>query len=288
MARYAKPRAAAPKPPPSRRLRRTPKPTRPEDQLFFSRLRVHAKWIFVLLALVFGAGFIVYGVGTGSGGIGDLLNNNSSGGSSPSVKNAQKQVHNHPNDPTGYKKLATALIASNRGEEAVSPLERYLQLRPKDTDALSQLAGLYTARVTKIGNELYQAQISAQGTSLQNPFLDQTQPLGRALAQDAISDAAAAVTNVKQQEIGTRYSAAEAKVVDTSRRIALLSPDDPGAWTQLGQVAENARDYTTALGAYRQALKIEGPAGPDVDLLKAKIKQLQPTPAPAPKKKTSR
>ena len=46
-----------------------PKPTRKqqswEDQLFFSRLRRHAKWMFVLLAAVFAVGFVAFGVGLG-------------------------------------------------------------------------------------------------------------------------------------------------------------------------------------------------------------------------------
>ena len=36
-----------------------------EDTLFFNRLRTHAKWVFVLLIIVFGGGFIFLGVGSG-------------------------------------------------------------------------------------------------------------------------------------------------------------------------------------------------------------------------------
>ena len=44
-----------------------------EDTLFFTRLRRHAKWMFVFLALIFGLGFVVFGVGSDQGtGIGDL------------------------------------------------------------------------------------------------------------------------------------------------------------------------------------------------------------------------
>ena len=32
-----------------------------EDTMFFPRLRRHAKWMFVLLALVFGLGFVIFG-----------------------------------------------------------------------------------------------------------------------------------------------------------------------------------------------------------------------------------
>ena len=46
-----------------------------EDQLFFARLRRHAKWVFVFLALVFALSFVLFGVGSGSTGMGDSLSN---------------------------------------------------------------------------------------------------------------------------------------------------------------------------------------------------------------------
>ena len=57
--------------------------------MFFPKLRAHAKWVFVLLAIVFAGGFVFLGVGSGSG-IGDLLGGNIgnlfSGGSSVSAE----------------------------------------------------------------------------------------------------------------------------------------------------------------------------------------------------------
>jgi hypothetical protein len=44
-----------------------------EDQLFFSRLRSHAKWVFVFLAFVFAASFVLFGVGSGSSGITEAM-----------------------------------------------------------------------------------------------------------------------------------------------------------------------------------------------------------------------
>ena len=61
-------RAAAKRRPPARRhdTGRKHKDSggqRYEDTLFFNRLRTHAKWVFVLLIIVFGGGFIFLGVG---------------------------------------------------------------------------------------------------------------------------------------------------------------------------------------------------------------------------------
>ena len=73
------------RPPQNARLAPAPagpkRPKRPayEEQLFFGRLRVHAKWLFVFLALVFSLGFIFLGIGSGSTGISQIVENFFSG-----------------------------------------------------------------------------------------------------------------------------------------------------------------------------------------------------------------
>ena len=58
-----------------------PKPKRPayEEQLFFGRLRNHAKSVFVVLAAVFVLSFVFLGVGSGSTGISQIVSNFFSG-----------------------------------------------------------------------------------------------------------------------------------------------------------------------------------------------------------------
>src|SRR5919202_3466721 len=68
-----------------------------EQDMFFPKLRRSAKWVFVLLALVFALGFVFFGVGSGSSGIEDLLRGNLDflgGGSSTSkqVKDARERT----------------------------------------------------------------------------------------------------------------------------------------------------------------------------------------------------
>ena len=53
--------------------------------MFFPRLRRQAKWVFVLLALVFAFGFVAFGVGSGSTGISDILRGNFFGGGGTST-----------------------------------------------------------------------------------------------------------------------------------------------------------------------------------------------------------
>src|SRR6266508_4886192 len=120
-----------------------------EDTMFFPKLRAHARWMFVLLAIVFGGGFVFLGVGSGSSGLGDLLQGNwsdlfsSNSGSSAEVKKDQKRIDKNPKDYAAYKELAAALAADNKLDEAISTLEQLKSIQPKDVEGLTQLAGLY-------------------------------------------------------------------------------------------------------------------------------------------------
>src|SRR5215208_8243830 len=65
-----------------------------EQDMFFPKLRRQAKWMFVFLALVFGLGFVLFGVGSGSGGLSDLLQGNFDllGSSDPSKRTPTRRV----------------------------------------------------------------------------------------------------------------------------------------------------------------------------------------------------
>ncbi len=150
MARAAANRGKRPQPDahrPKRRGRRKLSAT--EQTLFFSRIRRQAKWVFVLLVFVFAGGFVLFGVGSGSSGIGDLLRGNVGsifgGGSSSNsaVSKARGQVQKHPNDAAAWRRLATALRTQRKDAEAITALEHYTRLRPKDSTALVDLASLY-------------------------------------------------------------------------------------------------------------------------------------------------
>src|SRR5512132_2223370 len=87
-------------------------PTTYEDTMFFPRLRRQAKWMFVFLAVIFGLGYVIFNVGGSipGTGLGDVLQGLGQGTSSgPSVSDAQSKIEDHPNDPTGYRELSTAL-----------------------------------------------------------------------------------------------------------------------------------------------------------------------------------
>ncbi len=79
-----------------------------EDTMFFPRLRRHAKWMFVFLALVFGLGFVVFGVGAGGTGVGDIFRDSNSS-TAQSVTDARKETEQRPNDAQAWRDYATAL-----------------------------------------------------------------------------------------------------------------------------------------------------------------------------------
>ena len=76
--------------------------------MFFPRLRRHAKWMFVLLALAFGLGFVVFGVGAGGVGVGDIFRG-SGGTGAQSVSRRARRDRGPPKDAEAWRDLATAL-----------------------------------------------------------------------------------------------------------------------------------------------------------------------------------
>src|SRR5215467_2321739 len=129
-----------------------------EDTMFFPRLRRHARWMFLLLALVFALGFVGFGVGAGGIGFGDILKGKGGSGA-PSVSDAQKQVNENPKDPQAFRNLATALETQGNTTDAIEALQNYSQLKPKDADALRELAGLYLQQATAAQQQAQNAQL---------------------------------------------------------------------------------------------------------------------------------
>jgi tetratricopeptide (TPR) repeat protein len=269
--RPKQPKEAAPR-------RRQKQPKSWEEQLFFSRLRNHAKWMFVFLALVFGVGFVAFGVGTGSNGLSDVLKDNflfSSGSASGDVGKARDRVKKHPNDAAAYLALSRALQADDKRDEAIAPMERYTRMRPKDTDALRELASLYLVKGQDFQEQGQIAQASAQEGYAAPFFLPPaTTKLGQALGQDPIYQSVSSLTNEAVTTAYTGMQDAFGKAVRTYKRLAALSPKDSSAQFELAQTAEQAGDVPTAISAYKRFLVL-APQDPTAPAVRDRIKQLQ-------------
>ena len=132
-----------------------------EDTMFFPRLRRQAKWMFVFLAVNVGGSI----PGTGLGDVLQGLSQTSDAG--PSVGESEDKIKEEPNNPQGYRDLSSALQRENRNREAIQPLERYVQMRPTDREALRQLGALHMAqaRVYEQQGAVARAELSRAASS---------------------------------------------------------------------------------------------------------------------------
>ena len=84
-------KAARPLTAEQKRPRKQKQETTLEDELFFTRLRGHAKWAFALLAVVFAGSFVFLGVGSGNAGLGDVFSNVFSGGGARRSRSSRRR-----------------------------------------------------------------------------------------------------------------------------------------------------------------------------------------------------
>jgi tetratricopeptide (TPR) repeat protein len=232
--------------------------------------------MFVFLALVFGVGFVVFGVGGGIPGtsLGDILRDNSGTTSGASESELQKQIRENPKDAEAYKELAQVQQQDGDLKAASATLESYSKLQPKDTSALSSLGGIYLQQAQNYSRQAQAAQIQFSEV---NPgaFIPS---LTTAEGQPAITNP---LTDPASQEISTRFNealsntqAAYDKAVSTFARITKALPTDAQAQFQLAQTAEQAGDLAKAVTAYEQFLKLS-PEDQNVPAIRDRIKTLK-------------
>jgi DNA-binding SARP family transcriptional activator len=256
----------------------------PNQQLFFMRLRRRAKGIYVLLAVLFAVTFAFLGVGSGTSGLDQLFSNiNIFGHHGPSVGHAQGEIKKNPTDPKGYRDLATAYEAKGDTNDAVSALQQYTHLRPKDAKAWSELAGLQATQAQDYLTQYQNAYEAQQLAAPSSAFLP-TGKLGTALGTNPIESASSQQAQLSVTSLQQQTQVAYNGVVESWRRLTQLQPKNSSAWFQLAQAAQTAGNTTTAVDAYKQYLKLN-PGSTNATQIKELIKQLSPAPAPSPKKK---
>jgi len=260
------------------------KPPEWQEQLFFQRLRNHAKWAYVGLAVAFVLGFVLLGVGSGSTGAADVLGNMfnfGSGGSGTSISKLQKKVDASPKSAKAWRDLATALEQKQRTQDAVNALERYTALRPNDQNALAELASQYGTLATNYATDYSNAQTEAQQFSSPAAVFApaSTTPFGKAFAdptalQDPISSAVQSLASSKQSTAYTNFQNAQKSAETVYQKLSKLSPNDATTKIQLGQAAQAAGDTKVAIAAYQAFLKL-APTDPLAPQVKQALKQLQ-------------
>ena len=268
--------AAAPAPKPKgKRV----KHERWEDQLFFARLRNHAKIIFAFLILVFAVGFVFLGVGSGSTGVSDALQNffSRSSSSGSSASGLQKKANEHPKDPQPWRALATKLESDGRIDDAIVALKHYTTLKPTDTDALQELAGLYLRRASEEQQVYTDAQTRSQILAPAMPSSpSSTSDLGKALA--TLTNP---LTSTVTQETGTLTTGAYTAIIQFGndavaayQKLTKINPKDATLQLRLAQVAQGTGDAPTAVKAYEAFIRL-APDDPSVPAAKKSLKQLK-------------
>jgi Flp pilus assembly protein TadD len=281
--RKLRPRANAVATAPVVERRHRQKPPQWQEELFFQRLRNHAKWIYVGLAVTFVLGFVLLGVGSGSTGIGDALQNafkfGSSGGTS--ISSLQHKVAKNPSNATAWRDLATAYEQKQRTADAVTALEHLTALHPKDTSTLSELASEYQSLSTTYSNDYSAAQAAAQEASPSTAFAPPASSVfGRiyndpSALKDPISSAVTSVASASATAAYTKLQATATKAEDAYKKLAGFTPNDATLQIQLGQSAQTAGDDQTALKAYKKFLKLapNDPLAPQVKQVITALKQ---------------
>ncbi|HEY2073310.1 MAG TPA: tetratricopeptide repeat protein [Gaiellaceae bacterium] len=247
----------------------------PNQQLFFVRMRRRAKPAYFILAFLFAVTFAFLGVGSGSGGLSQLFNNlNIFHHSGTSVSTALKAVDKHPNDPTALRSLVTAYEANGDTALAVSALQQYTALRPKDAKAFTELAGL---QMTNAQNLLVSYQDAYANEQLAAPsqglLPSSTSPVGKALGTNPVEQAAATSVNANVSDLAQRVQLASSDAVASYQKVADLEPANANAQFQLAQAAQQTGDTTSAVAAYKRYLKLS-PGGTTAAQVRALIKQL--------------
>jgi tetratricopeptide (TPR) repeat protein len=252
--------------------------------MFFPRLRRQAKWMFVLLALVFGGGFVIFGVGSNlPSGLGDVLRDVEHT-NAPSVDDARENVRENPKSPDAYRELASALQQNQRPDEAIPPLERYVKMRPRDESALRELGGLYSSKANRLERQVALAAIDVQEATagtLVAPQLSGEAAQGF-FQPGAIEQAASTEANERYSELAGDLDKAADKAFGTYRRIGRIAPKDAQLQLLIANAAEKGNNPEGAITAYQRFLKLapEDSSAPAVkDRIKALREQLSSTPA---------
>jgi tetratricopeptide (TPR) repeat protein len=246
-----------------------------EDTMFFPRLRRHAKWMFVFLALVFGVGFVAFGIGASGTGIGDLFRDSGGGSEAPSVSAARQATEEDPKDAEAWRDLSIALQTEGETAEAITALERYLDLRPKDVNALRELGGLHLAQGAAKQRDAQVLQLQGIYAGAGNPvqptlFAEGSNALGTDRLTSALQERTTAQLTAALSAAGASYT----KAVATYRRLADATPKDASVQLELAQAAEQGNDAQTAIAAYEQFLKL-APDDPQASIVRQQLKQLR-------------
>jgi tetratricopeptide (TPR) repeat protein len=223
--------------------------------MLFERIRRTQKPVFIFLAIMFGLGFALLGVGSGAGGVnlGDLLN---SGGSSSSISSLNDKVRAHPNDAPAWLALARAYQADGQPDPAIGAYLHYVGLRPKDQGGLASAAAAIEQRAGREQRRLAVAQAGAARYSVTGASPVASLKLGAALTNPVL-DALAKPYTTREQTVQAQVAADYGQATGLRKKLVTLDPKNPAYQFTLAQDAYAGRDYATVVAALGAYLKLE-------------------------------
>ena len=245
-----------------------------EDTMFFPKLRRQAKWMFVFLVLVFGLGFVVFGVGSGGGlGLGDLIKNTGTASGRPSVKDARKKISK--GNLAAYKELAEAYRAENKTDDAIAAGEQYVRARPKDSEFMRTLASDYEGKANTLRNEATAVQEDLNAKTGGSTFaISPNTILGKALPKGKIDTE---FTTYATQKLSEQYSGmqhAYSRATQLYQRVAAAQPEDVLLQLLLAQSAYQAQLVPVAIKAYNRVIKL-APDSAEAQQAREQVKALR-------------
>jgi cytochrome c-type biogenesis protein CcmH/NrfG len=255
-----------------------------EEQLFFSRLRRHAKVIYVLLALVFVFSFVLLGVGSGSNGISDALQGffgrNTGSSISSQIDDKRQAVARSPQDVSLYLDLAGLYQSHNQEAKALATLRKAREVAPKDLDVINRIASIYGGQAGRAADS-YRAAYAVYSQNVTNaPGLDTSSPLGQAMTSDPYSQALQTQLNDAYTNVTSAYQKV-AGVYKQAAQVAKGTSEEPNALLQWASAAQSANDLTTAITAYQRFLDV-APDNANAPAVRQTLAQLQASVGQAP------
>jgi cytochrome c-type biogenesis protein CcmH/NrfG len=248
-----------------------------EEQLFFSRLRRHAKVMYVLLAVVFLFSFVLLGVGSGSNGISDALqsffgrNTGTSIGSQ--IDDKQQAVAKSPNNVALYLDLAGLYQTDNQEAKALATLQKARKVAPKDIDVINRIASIYGGQAGRAADNYRNVFAVYSQNVTTPPGLTTSSDLGRALTSDPYTTGLQTQLNEAYSKVTTAYGKV-ADVYKQAAQVAKGTSDEPTALLQWASAAQSANDVGTAITAYQRFLTV-APDDPNAPSVKQTLAQLQ-------------
>lgn len=244
--------------------------------MLFERIRRTQKPIFVFLAIVFGLGFVLLGVGSGAGGVslGDLLGN-SSGGSSNSISGLQSTVAKNPKDAQAWLQLAQQYSANGQNDQAISAYQSYVGLRPKDANALSTAAGLLEQRASLN----HQNALAYQNVATYYQESGASAPIAGVKFATGLADPLATQSSSTYQETANALAESSSSDYKTAMgyRQTIQKGDPKNAFNLdlLGYDAAGAQDYAASLAAFQAFLRVASPKSQEAERVHSFLPQLE-------------